>query len=71
MRETTKVFIDMEFTGFHQATTPLSIGLVDEFGRSFYGEFEDYDKSQIDPWLEENIMSYLLISNPSLAIQAD
>ena len=41
-----KVFFDTEFTGLHQNTTLLSIGLVAENGRSFYAEFMDYDYGQ-------------------------
>ena len=31
-----KIFFDTEFTGLHQHTTLISIGLVDEVGISFY-----------------------------------
>lgn len=68
---TTQVFLDMEFTGLHQHTTPLSLGLIGIDDSSFYGEFEDYDKSQIDEWLQENVMPYLLMNNPSMTINAD
>ena len=44
----TKIFFDMEFTGLHQKTTLISIGLIAEDGRTFYAEFNDYDKSQLD-----------------------
>ena len=57
-----KVFFDCEFTGLHQHTTLISIGLVDEYGRKFYAEFNDYDETQIDPWLEKNVVSKLLYS---------
>lgn len=68
---TTQVFLDMEFTGLHQHTTPLSLGLVAMDDNSFYGEFEDYDKSQVNEWLQENVMPYLLMNNPSMTINAD
>lgn len=55
-----KVFFDTEFTGLHQNTTLISIGLVSEDGRTFYAELNDYDISQIDEWLETNVIKNLL-----------
>ena len=43
-----KIFLDTEFTGLHQYTSLLSIGLVDEDGRHFYAEISDYDFTQMD-----------------------
>lgn len=54
-----RVFFDCEFTGLHQFTTLVSIGCVDENGRTFYGELTDYDKSQVDDWIQENVISNL------------
>jgi len=55
-----KIFMDTEFTGLHKDTTLISIGLVDEDrGYSFYAELTDYDKSQIDDWLQENVIDNL------------
>ena len=61
----TKIFFDMEFTGLHQKTTLISIGLIAEDGRTFYAEFNDYDKSQLDDWLRENVIANLLMKAPS------
>ena len=58
-----KVFFDTEFTGLHAKTTLISIGLVDEDGRTFYAEFTDYDKKQLDGWLQDNVIDNLTISN--------
>lgn len=58
-KKVTKVFFDTEFTGLHQNTTLISIGLVSETGKTFYAEFIDYDKSQVDDWLKENVISKL------------
>jgi len=55
-----KIFFDMEFTGLHQNTTPISFGAIAEDGREFYVEFADYDKWQIDQWLRENVIENLL-----------
>ena len=51
-----KVFFDTEFTGLHAKTTLMSIGVVDENGRTFYAELDDYDKTQVDDWLENNVV---------------
>lgn len=60
----TKIFFDTEFTGLHQKTTLISIGLVAETGESFYAELTDYDESQIDEWLQKNVIDNLLLSKP-------
>ncbi|MBK9107307.1 MAG: 3'-5' exoribonuclease [Saprospiraceae bacterium] len=54
-----KIFLDMEFTGLHQATTLISMGLVAENGREFYAEFNDFDRNQLNPWLEEHVLPKL------------
>lgn len=56
----TKVFFDTEFTGLHQATTLISIGCVAEGGETFYAELTDYDRSQVSPWIKENVIDNLL-----------
>lgn len=55
----TKIFFDTEFTGLHQNTTLISIGLVSECGKTFYAELNDYDTSQIDEWLQKNVIDNL------------
>jgi len=59
--KTTKIFFDTEFTGLHQNTTLISIGLVSECGKTFYAEFTDYDVSQVDGWIQENVIGNLTI----------
>lgn len=56
-----KVFFDTEFTGLHQNTTLVSIGLIAENGYTFYAEFTDYDEKQIDDWLQENVINNLYL----------
>lgn len=62
----TKLFIDLEFTGLHQATTPISLGIISECGKTFYAEFTDYDRTQLNDWLDENIIpnTWVAINNP-------
>lgn len=57
--KTTKIFFDTEFTGLHQKTTLISIGLVSECGKTFYAELTDYDKSQLNDWLRDNVIANL------------
>lgn len=53
------VYYDAEFTGLHKDTTLISIGLVSETNAHFYAEFNDYDKSQITDWIEDNVIQNL------------
>lgn len=59
----TKVFFDTEFTGLHQNTTLVSIGLIAETGEKFYAEFTDYDKSQVDEWIQKNVIEKLTLQH--------
>jgi len=52
-----KLFFDTEFTGLHQNTSLLSIGIVDENGRTFYRELDDYDYNQLNDWLKNNVIA--------------
>jgi hypothetical protein len=54
-----KIFFDTEFTGLHKNTTLISIGMIDENERCFYAEFTDYDDSQCDDWIKENVINHL------------
>ena len=54
-----RVYFDTEFTGLHAKTTLISIGLISDCGKTFYAELNDFDKSQLDNWLKENVISNL------------
>ena len=54
-----KLFFDTEFTGLHKDTTLISLGMVSEYGHKFYGVFTDYDKSQCNTWIKENVIKHL------------
>lgn len=54
-----KIFFDTEFTGLHNNTSLISIGLIDEKSNSFYAEFTDFDRNQVDKWIEENVVARL------------
>ena len=59
--KTTRIYFDTEFTGLHQNTTLISLGMISECGKEFYAEFTDYDKFQVDDWLQENVISKLIL----------
>ena len=58
-----KIFFDTEFTGLHKDTTLISIGLIAEDGKQFYAELIDYDKSQVDEWIQKNVIDNLIIED--------
>lgn len=65
--------MDAEFTGLHQSTTLISIGLVAEDGEEFYAEFTDYDRNQVDDWLQQNVINncrFLPYSNYKLTTES-
>lgn len=65
-----RIFFDTEFSGLHQNTTLISIGMVDENGREFYGVLSDYDVSQVDDWLRQNVIAHL-DSEPHITTNRD
>lgn len=65
------IFFDCEFTGLHKDTTLISIGLIAENGSTFYAEFTDYDKNQVDSWIQENVIDKLLWNDKEPFIKVD
>ncbi len=61
MSDRIKIFMDTEFTGLHQNTTLISLGMVAENDRTFYGELNDYDESQVDDWIQKNVIANLYL----------
>lgn len=66
-----KCFFDFEFTGLHQNTTPISLGIVSNDGHKFYAEFTDYDKTQVDDWVMKNVICNLKIKNYVLPFEKE
>ena len=62
-----KVFMDTEFTGLHQRTTLISIGLVDENNSALYIILNDYNESQVNDWVQKNVIKNLEIDINHLA----
>lgn len=55
------LYFDTEFTGLHKNTTLISIGIISEDGKTFYAELNDYDKSQVDEWIQSNVIDNLYL----------
>lgn len=66
-----RLFFDTEFTGLHKGTTIISMGIKAENGKTFYAEFNDYDKGQVDDWIQKNVIDNLLHDNIDFSIMAD
>jgi DNA polymerase III epsilon subunit-like protein len=66
-----KIFFDFEFTGLTMKTTPISLGMITENGHKFYAEFNDYDKTQCDDWINDNITSKLLYNDEMFYFEND
>lgn len=58
-----EIDMDMEFTGLRKDTTPVSIGLVANTGKMFYAEFTDYDKSQVNAWIQAEVIDKLILND--------
>lgn len=52
-------FVDAEFTGEHQSTTLVSIAVVGSGDEKIYLTFNEYDRDQVTPWLEENVLKLI------------
>lgn len=63
MSDKLKVYYDAEFTGLHRDTSLISIGLVTEYGNSFYAEFTDFDNTQLDGWIVKNVILNLVLDS--------
>ena len=56
-----KIFFDTEFTGLYKDNSLISIGLVTEDERTFYAELSNYDRTQCDNWVQDNVINNLHI----------
>ena len=64
------VYFDTEFTGLQKDTTLISIGCIDENERTFYAELTDYDKKQVNDWIQENVIDNLILGKkPDIKIE--
>lgn len=58
-----KVFLDTEFTGLKQDAELISVGLISQNNRTFYAEFNDFDRN-VDEWVQENVIKNLCYGPP-------
>lgn len=65
------IFFDTEFTGLHKNTTLISIGCVADNGKTFYAELTDYDKSQCNDWIKENVINHLLLGTEHFVLRSE
>lgn len=66
-----KIRFDMEFTGLHKGTTLISLGMIAQNRRTFYAEFTDYDQSQVNDWIRDNVIANLSKDEEDLKTFAD
>lgn len=60
------LYFDTEFTGLHKGTTLISIGIVAENGKKFYAEFSDYEETQCDNWIKENVLKHAILEGDEI-----
>lgn len=61
------LFVDAEFTGEHQKTSLVSLALVGMNDESVHVAFNDFDRDQVTPWLEENVLALI---DPSTCVSS-
>jgi len=59
--ETTRIFLDFEFTGLIKTTSPISLGITSSTGLHFYAEFSDYPKWKVDAWVQRHVVNNLYL----------
>ena len=70
-------YFDTEFTGLHKGTTPISIGIVrvkeadTSQTSAFYAELTDYDKDQVDEWVQNHVIKNLLLKDQEPGVKID
>lgn len=57
------IYFDCEFTELSRRGTLISIGLIDDWGHTFYAEFTDYDDDHLSDWVKENVIAKLKLSD--------
>lgn len=52
-----KVFMDTEFEGLYKDAKLISIGLISENGKEFYGEISGINTHKQDDWVVKNVLN--------------
>lgn len=68
-----KLFFDTEFTGLRKNAELISIGIIDENGRTFYAEINDYNMGFMTDtaWLVDNVIANLLFNHEFEVLKED
>lgn len=61
------IFFDTEFSGLFQNAQLLSLALVPAEGPWFYAVFNDVELTELNPWLQENVVPHLPLSDAQLS----
>lgn len=56
------LYFDTEFTGLQKDTSLISLGIISEDGHCFYAKFTDYNQTQVNDWIEDNVLAKLELS---------
>lgn len=60
MKNTNRIFIDLEFLEDGKTIELISLGAVSDDGRDFYAEFDEFDREGCThEWLNENVIPHL------------
>ena len=67
------LYFDTEFTGLKKDAELISIGIVDESGRTFYAEINDFCMSSVahNPWIQDNVIANLIFNDKFEVIEED
>lgn len=71
MKKKSILCFDMEFTGLHQNTTLISLGIVSDCGKTFYAEYTDYNEDQCDNWIKDNVIKNLYLKETEVDYSLD
>jgi hypothetical protein len=61
-----RIYHDSEFTGLHRNSTYISLAFISESGNYFYAEFTDYDKNQVNDWIQKEVIGHLIHSHGNI-----
>lgn len=65
-----RIYYDAEFTGLTKDTSLISVGFTtDDQNDYFYAEFNDYDDSKVDQWLQKHVIDNMIYNGHENARQ--
>jgi hypothetical protein len=63
-----RIFLDTEFIEDGRTIDLVSIGMVREDGRTYYGQAQDFDPAKASPWVREHVLEQLTRCDRSLSL---